>query len=131
MQNWSGGIAGRSGANYYYEIEFSDFSGTPVPDTLWLGKEPIALTIPDSPAKQFGNLKRKLKNGITTFMITAQTVRDDYEANNPYSQKTKALPKPCVPSYKGVALLSYRYGGKEHFFEIGKIQNVLTPANYP
>ena len=36
-QDWAGGIAGHTGENYTFEIEFSDYVQEPTPVALWIG----------------------------------------------------------------------------------------------
>jgi hypothetical protein len=131
QQSWSGGIAGRYGSNYTFTIEFSQYRGEPVPDTLWIGKHPIVLVPPGYSALEEANTKCTRKNNSVTFEIQARTFFDDYAdryslPGNEYMKEAKA-PMP----YKGVALLSYRYKGKQQYYEISRIMTAFPPVNYP
>ena len=130
-QKWSGGIAGHSGTNYYFEVEFSGFRGEPLPETLWLGKEPVAQSIIDSADGQSGNTIRAHKRGVLLYKISAGTQKDEYNDRYPDPENKKSDTPVHVPVYKGVALLSYRYHGKRHRFEIMYIMKNLATADYP
>ncbi len=117
FQSWSGGIAGRSGDNYTFIIEFSGYKTEPKPDTIWIGQQPVQILLQGSYSNQYPNTKvARTKNSIK-FNISAGTSNDEYADRYPVQGKQKT--KPHAPkAYKGVALLSYRYRGKQHYYEI-------------
>ena len=133
VQNWSGGIAGRHGANYAFSVEFSDFSTEPVPDTLWIENEPFGLLVLDSTIT-YGNVKRTRTKRTVRYEFGANTYHDDYAEHNappPFANEPKKTqPHPPI-EYKEAGLLSYKYQGKEHYYTISKIMTVFPPANYP
>ena len=43
----------------------------------------------------------------------------------------KVAPARSPVTYKGVALLSYKYNGKQHYYEISRIMKTFPPINYP
>ena len=132
QQSWYGGIAGRSGANYTFVVEFSDFANEPIPDTIWIGDEPIKLTVCDSAGKVNGNTKCKRSKKSIQFAIGVGTSHDEYADRYPIQgQEKKAIPPHPPITYKGVALLSYTYNGKRHFYMVSKIMTVYPAANYP
>lgn len=131
-QSWSGGIAGRSGANYSFVVEFSDFDSEPVPDTLWVERQPFPLSSPDSVKGLIGNIKRARTKKTVTFTINAGTFRDEYADRYNVQGDGKHRPVPQPPfDYKGVALLCYRYKGTERYYTVSKIMNIARPAAYP
>ena len=132
-QDWAGGIAGHSGENYNFVIEFTDYIREPVPVTLWLGEEPFKLVIDDSLLQ--GNTKITRLSGGKRFglAIRVGTFRDEYaDRNPPLRGKDAESQKPVPPkAYKGKALLAYYYKGQESYFEITKITEQLPKADYP
>jgi hypothetical protein len=132
VQQWSGGIAGRSGANYVFVVEFSNYQETPVPDTLWIDREPFPVNFGDF--NQDGmNTKCTMTRKTARFEISVGTFHDEYADRYAPPQpenKIKSSSHPPI-DYKGIGLLSYKYLGKEHFYTISKIMNIREPANYP
>ena len=131
-QSWSGGIAGRSGTNYSFVVGFSEYHQEPLPDTLWIGEEPFKIVITDSTNGQNGNTKCIRSKKSVRFEISAGTYHDEYADRypKPGNEKKPPLPHPPV-KYKGVALLSYRYKGRQHYYTINRIMKVFPPVNYP
>ena len=135
-QTWSGGIAGKHGVNYSFSIEFSKYKKEPVPDTLWIDKHPIPLSLQNIPRSQ-SNTKVIRKKKTVQYEINAGVSFDDYEYRfaNPEQMETETESKKKVPNppitYKGVALLSYQYKGKQQYFVIPKIMKIFPPVNYP
>ncbi len=131
-QSWSGGIAGRHGANYNFIVEFSGYRTEPVPDTVWIGKTPYPV-ITDNNNQYNVNTKRVAGKRGVQFSIAVGVARDDYAEQLPTpGNNEKKAPKPVPPvRYKGVALLSYKYRGEERYFEINKIFTRYPPVNYP
>ena len=132
QQSWSGGVAGRYGTNYYFEVEFSNFHSEPLPDTLWIGQKPISLYLSEAHAAALANMKCSRKKNTITYQINAGTSYDDYASHYaPPGQEEKKELIHAPLKYKGAALLSYRYMGKRHFFEITKVKTAYPPVNYP
>ena len=78
---------------------------------------------------------RHVLRGIkkVTYTLTAN-VSGSLNPNrpSPYSEYQRNIvhPKPPV-NIKGVAMLSYKYKGKEHYFTIDKIKTENAPLSYP
>jgi hypothetical protein len=121
---WSGGIAGRSGCNYLFTIAFSYRHVLPIPDTLWIEDNGIALTSGDH-----GNMKvlEKDKRHIV-YRISAQTSRDHGGVMPMNTKHAGAHPK--IPTGT-VGVLSYRCASKHHYFPINAIQTWHPAINYP
>jgi hypothetical protein len=130
-QGWSGGIAGLSGDNFKFVISCACAGQPIIPDTLWAGDEPIPLSTGDS--LDAGNVRiTYLKNKKTARIeITTGTQKSEYTRFEmpPDNVNTTAGRPPF--GYKGVALLSYHYGGRQHYFTISRFTKVLPPVNYP
>lgn len=129
-QNWSGGIAGRHGTYYSFVIAFSDLKDEPAPDTLWTEQEYFEISLRDEAKQVQGNTKRSRTKGSVKFEINVSTAHDEPDNNLPRQNENKHHVHAPVP-YNGAALLSYRYKGKEHYYEIKKIMKALPAANYP
>jgi len=133
IRQWSGGIAGRRGANYTFEIAFTGYPTPPIPDTLWIGQTPIRLTLAE-PKKQ-GTLPAntsatRVKNGVT-YRIVAGTSNNDYDDLVPDPNKQADTKPSCPVKSNGVAVLAYSFKGKTNYFIINKIKTTLEPINYP
>jgi hypothetical protein len=75
-QSWAGGVAGLSGDNYHFTIEFTRFKNEPLPDTIWIGNNPIPLINNDAASSNF----RLTHVGNTLKAdITAKTSRNEYK----------------------------------------------------
>jgi hypothetical protein len=131
-QSWSGGIAGRHGVNYSFEIEFSNIKKDINPDTIWIDHRAIPIILTETNLSENVNTRKIRKKDSVRFEIHTGTSYDDYEYRNqlPGDEKKKKEVNPPIP-YKGVALLSYKYKGKEKYFVIDKIMKSMTPLNYP
>ncbi len=131
QRSWSGGIAGHHGENYTFIVEFTDIKKDVVPDTIWIGNDPVPILITEGNYAQNVNTKAtKTKKGIR-FEINAGTAHDDYaDRYAPYGKEPRKEPPPPI-KYSGVALLSYQYKGNQKYFTISKITNSLPPVNYP
>ena len=129
VQRWSGGVAGRHGSHYFFTIRCSGTKVEMRPDTLWIENEYIPLFL--APA-QGANTKRTTIHNATTFEITVSTAHDDYAERSPGSAPGSSyLQAPAPISYKGVALLSYRYRGVRRFYTIAGILKENPPIAYP
>ena len=128
-QKWHGGVAGKSGANYAFLIEFADFKTEPIPDTIWIGQQPISILIANG--KELFNTKIIRTSRAIRFEINVRVSKDDYEDRYPIqSRAPKATPHAPI-TYKGLALLSYSIKGDPQYFEIRKIMKEYPAANYP
>ena len=131
-QSWSGGIAGHYGTNYTFTIEFADYKTEPLPDTIWIGQEPVDLYTKALPNSEQGNTKLIRRKGTLKFQITIGTSHDNYTSDYPTRENEHKAVRPHAPvAYQGIALLSYRYKGKAHYYEIKRIMKVYPPVNYP
>ena len=130
-QSWSGGVAGRSGNDYTFVIEFSDFRKQPLPDTIWIGSQPVGLYLPDS--LNGGNMKIKHTKQKTSviFEIKVSTSVDEYSVMNPLKQNEQKNAPAHIPTYKGFALLSYHCNGRQQHYVIRNIPKNYPPINYP
>lgn len=122
-QDWSGGIAGRHGSNCSFTIEMDDYKRDPVPDSLWMEGSLILLN------GQNGNVIKTRHGDTVRFDIRAVISKDTYAAVY-YPERGSKVVKPPF-AYNGVALLSYRYGGKQRYFVVDKIVNYLPHIAYP
>jgi len=129
-QRWSGGVAGRTGVNYSFVIEFSKYKQEPLPDTLWIGQEPIAILITDSSFSKNINTKRTCNKHTVRFEINVGTSHDENTDRFPVQEKPTVSAHPPM-KYKGAALLSYLYNGKQCYYEISKFLKVYPPLSYP
>ncbi len=128
---WSGGIAGRSGDNYTFTVEFTQYKKEPLPDTLWLGQEAILVT-EQTNSNPYTNTRVIRKKGSVRFEISGQVTRDESAYSDPESALNEGkVAHPSPIGYKGIALLSYTCNGKRHYFPITRITRELPPADYP
>ena len=134
--HWSGGIAGRYGVGYNFTVTFSAYHRKePAPDTLWIGNKCIPLIIKTGTNPQPFNATRTQGKKSVAYTIFAGTSHED-DLNNvtpyPGQKKITPPPEPAPPiKYSGIALLSYQYKGKQHYFVIDKIMKNNPPVNYP
>lgn len=126
-QQWSGGVAGKRGTRYSFVVEFAGLATEPVPDTIWVGREPIAILT--TTREQYANTKITRKGKSVRFEINVNTQSDDYEYNHP-TQDARQRPGPPI-KYKGIALLSYRNNNRRCYFVIGKIITHYDHISYP
>ena len=127
--SWSGGVAGHYGTRYTFTINCVQLKGELVPDTLWLENKAFPL-VAHSRFPDDNNLKCTRTKAGMILEIKAAISHDQYTGQNELSGTGKVQMRPPV-KYKGAALLSYRYGGREQYFEIKKIITNLPPVNYP
>lgn len=132
---WSGGIAGRYGTGYNFIVQFSHCGKQePEPDTLWIGNKYIPLVTKPASGQSY-NLIKTAERKKVTFQVWGGTSWEDEEKpilHYPNSPEQKKINKPFPPiRYEGVALLSYKYNGKQRYFVIDKIMTFGTPVNYP
>ncbi len=130
-QRWSGGVAGRHGDRYGFTVEFSHYKKEPIPDTLWIGKDPFAVKVGQNNSFKNGNAKLIRSKNKISFEINENITRNDYYNPNEPPRKQEADKRQPPKPYKGVALLSYIYKGHHHYFEISQIMSEAEPANYP
>lgn len=122
-QDWSGGIAGRHGSNSSFTIEIYGCDRDPVPDSLWMEGTAILLS------EQNGNVTTTHNGDTLRLNIRAGISKDTYADAYYPEMESKAVKPPF--SYTGVALLSYRYKGRRHYFVIDKIMDYLPHIAYP
>jgi hypothetical protein len=131
QQSWSGGIAGRHGANYTFKIEFSDYKKEPSLETIWIGQSPFPIVLVDSGTLQ-RNTRRTPRSNSVIFDINASTSFDDNaEQLSGPEHREKVKKSRSHMSYDGVALLSYKYKGKRRYYAITNITKTYPPVNYP
>ena len=131
-QRWSGGVAGRCGANYTFVIEFSGYDQEPVPLTCWIGEEPFQIRLPDHKLGAAGNAKRIPGKKTVRYELDIRTQHSDNQQRNILRGSEKSTVKLTPPvKYKGVGLLAYRCGQKTKYFTISKILAEYPPINYP
>ena len=132
-QNWSGGIAGRYGTNYTFKIEFSDFVGKTVLDTIWVDNLPFAIFVFDS-SSTYWNTKCTKKKKSIFYEISIGTSHDEHlEMDRQIrdgQNKKYILPKPPV-KINGVAMVRYFVNGKAKYYQINRFLKELDPINYP
>jgi hypothetical protein len=121
-QHWYGGVAGHSGVNYSFTIEYAGFSQPFLPDTIWIDHSPIALNA--------GNTKLIPAKNTARLQINVRTSKDDYADRYPI-QGNEPKRTYHIPEYKGAALLSYHCSGRQAYFGINKIITHLPAQNYP
>ncbi len=132
-QDWAGGIAGLSGENYTFTIEFSDFVSEPHPLTLWVGREAFTINTKDSLMQRNTTMQCLQGGKKISFEIKAGVSHNEYAQRQGLPTKEAQLqemPAPPKP-YKGKALLAYIYQGKTRYFEIAEIMNTLPRQDYP
>jgi len=130
QQDWSGGLAGYSGQNYTFIIEFSLCDTVPIPDTIWLGQEPVFLSITDSPRDYTHNVKRTIGKKSVRYTIMAGVSHIEAENLGPGTVKNKNV-KHSPIQYSGPALVCYKYNGQRKYYVIDKILSRGEPINYP
>lgn len=129
-RSWTGGIAGRSGSDYTFSLEFKGFKNDPIPDTLWIENEPIPIVM--SSRSQANARINRLNKNTMQLDINAGITRDEYERYHAGPlREVKAPPHHPPVKYSGVALLSYLYKGKKKYFVIGKMLTRYPPVAYP
>ena len=132
--SWSGGIAGRYGTGYNFTVAFSDFGPTePAPDTMWIGNKciPLVIKVGDKP-QPFNAVRTAGKKSVSYFLVGSTSWEDDPRSIDATGAKGNKQPGGAPPlKYKGVALLSYKYKGKQKYFVIEKVLDRKPPVNYP
>jgi hypothetical protein len=127
-QEWSGGVAGRMGTNYYFELQTSDYKITP--DTVWVMRIPYPVNFSDSltPGIQDKRIVDKVHHKVT-YIISMSEQRDE----DPVWKGSDMLKKPektPTKQYKGAALVTYEYKKKQCSVLIKQFK-YLEPINYP
>lgn len=132
-QDWAGGIAGHTGENYTFEIEFSDYIKEPLPLTLWVGQYAFSLQTNDSLRQKNTVIKHINRTNKLNIKITVGTFHNEYaeKEGQPFEKELlNNMPKPPKP-FKGKALLSYLYKGAINTFEITEIRTLLPVQEIP
>ncbi len=133
VQSWSGGVAGRSGDNYEFRIIFSGYTKMPLPDTIWIGNEPMPIYIADSGVIEEANTIRYRRKNAVIYEVHTGTQKFEENPNyahNPLNERYAATARPPI-NYKGMGLLSYYYDGKHYYYQIPRIMHSLPPISYP
>ncbi len=130
QQNWSGGIAGRSGSNYIFIVEFSGFRNEPVPDTIWIKHLPVPIVMRENNKHIAVNTKVIRSKRSVRFEINAATAKDE-NGFSPLDESKQGASPHCPITCKGVAILSYRCNGKQRYYEITRVMKIYPPVNYP
>ncbi len=131
--DWAGGIAGHTGENYTFEIEFINCQEEPIPIMIWIGKYAIKLTIDDSIANNNTIINHKKGTGIYNYVIKVGTFHNEYAQREGMPTEDELLDKVDKPpiAYKGKALLSYSYQGRYHTYIIPEIITHLPNIDAP
>ena len=123
-QDWSGGVAGKRGSNFQFELAFHNVKGSIILDTLWIEGIAIVMVAKEKDGSYGGNFtehKYFTKKGRTEMSFNIRAGFSDINVE-------KTLP-PI--EYEGVALLSYRYNDKRCYYVIPKLTLLHDPINYP
>lgn len=128
-RKWYGGVAGRSGANYTFVIQFSDFKTQPVPDTLWIAEHAIPIKTGNNHENANTKVSRTIKS--VKFEINVGISKDDYADRYPVQGNEPNVIRNAPIEYKGVALLSYKVSGNPYYFTVKKIMIEYPSTNYP
>lgn len=120
-QDWSGGVAGRYGSNYYITLISS--ADSLVFDSVYINNIGSKLS-----QDQYGNVRfDKAKH---TFTITTGEYHDEYAMRNQSLKPDTTAKAPPVRHFEGAALILYRYKGKRHSFIVKSMQ-YMKPIAYP
>ncbi|MFN3918015.1 MAG: hypothetical protein ACK4K0_09765 [Flavobacteriales bacterium] len=127
-QNWSGGIAGRYGSNYYLELESKVAI---IPDSIYIDNNCYKLI--HSNRADDGNIWFR-SNESNTYKIIVKQTRQHKEPvpvdlHNPKKEQ-KQMAVCAVKTFEGKALLVYTVGEKRKEIVIKEFTR-LTPINYP
>ena len=131
-QQWSGGIAGRTGNNYNFRLQINNLRSELMPDTIWIGNEAIALHQETTGLP--GNMKINIsgKKNRCIIDINVGTSTNGFALRNPHLQNEEKKPSLKPPfDYKGVAMIDYHYRNRQHFYVVPGFLNKLPPINYP
>ncbi len=132
-QDWAGGIAGHSGANYTFTIEFTGYTQEPQPLAIWIGSDVFQLTTGDSTTLGNTSIQQLAKGKKMRVKITVGTFHDEYADRYELlwgGQQKKEPPKPPI-AFNGKALLVYAYRGQTKYLEIKKIMDMLPRMDLP
>ncbi len=129
-QQWSGGVAGRYGINYYIEIQ-TKLKGISI-DTVWISGVPYPTDFSANNPHfkyKFDSASRKI-----TYSISVEETHNDMRfRHNGISDSPKDTMKnkvPAVRHFTGAALISYALKNKKHFYTISSFTS-LAPISYP
>ena len=120
-QSWSGGIAGRHGERFTFEIEVYSNRKMPVPDSCWVDGHVFALKMHDSITNDYGNMVLKKKHYSNVYTFTLNTSYNDERVDH----EAVKMPK------QGVACISYHVNGMVKYLPIKKYTATLEPISYP
>jgi hypothetical protein len=121
-QQWSGGIAGRWGVRYTFKITFPA-DQKPTPDTIWVGRDAIALVI-SHPGTEGNTIVTKRNNGITWNIAVSIAHDNRYQPGN--NEAAAHLPR-----YQGVALLLYTSAAIHRTLTVKTFTTRYPSLSYP
>ncbi len=121
-QDWSGGIAGRSGTNYVFDIELKHCKKDVQPDTIWVGQSPTALS-------EKNTTQTHTQSGLLLQIRVTIQGKNSYGHFPEPTEPTPVVHAPC--QYKGIALLSYHQDGKQYYYAIPRITKKYPHQSYP
>lgn len=118
-QSWAGGIAGMHG--YRYHIELTSQPGLTF-TRMWANGGSIEIKTEDGSLRTNSNGKQTIYTINTNISLG--------RINHPYTdQQHKEDADPPI-TYKGVALLAYKWQGKTRYYILKNAQE-LQPLSYP
>lgn len=125
-QNWSGGIAGRSGCKFLIQLESSlDLKL----DSIYIGDTGFSLT--NSNRADLGNIWFKNKHSIHIIVDRIFSQHSIHEPSTSHDKQAEnKVHKIKTPMHSGEALLIYRLNGQRKTFEIARFDKLPTVC-YP
>lgn len=128
-QEWSGGVAGRYGENYYIKFQTKNYNTHP--DSVWIGGDGFKMNFEG----EYTGSKRKIDSvhHIVTYSFSIGTSHDEYADEqrilNPVKSDSTAKPHP-VRHFAGEALITYSFQHKKKTLIVKQFQT-LEPIAYP
>ncbi len=130
-QQWSGGVAGRSGCNFRFQLQYANREGIKL-DSVWLNGFVFPCILPNTVTGEVGNctIETHGKNTVCTILVTTQ--HDEYADRRPM-EGGGAAQKSTVPpiKFEGVACFGYTQKGMHKYLAVKAFTQVAKPVNYP
>jgi hypothetical protein len=130
-QSWSGGVAGRSGCNYSFKLQFSKRDRIRL-DSIWLDHVVFPLITGDLSMGVAGNCTVTAVGSNQEWEILVGTQHDEYASRHPTDAGGWVPPtqEPPIP-VDGVACIGYSQKGVRKYLVVKAFTKVAKPQDYP
>jgi hypothetical protein len=127
-QRWSGGVVGRRGINYTFDIETLP---NVVIDTVWIDSTPYPVSVQSDPNSYIEQSNATIiKNSRRwTYQIRVGIDKSDFGPGE-VNQSSNESPVYDAQRYDGVAFVSYMYKSKRNGVVVKTFER-LSSLNYP